>query len=157
MKRDNGLTSRRAGLSLVVAALLAMGALSPPQALAQLPARFYWKTLSDANAVPLIYQSMSGNTNPFDPSHTVTAGANFDAAFKPRMEGPQGVQVMPDGLAYVLLRVRCDARMTREAAAVRCAEAVTKDGRPCLFVCMAWPYRTRRGAARERAGVSSEQ
>jgi hypothetical protein len=62
-----------------VAAMLAMGALCPPQALAQVPARFYWKTLSDANAVPLIYQSMSGNTNPFDPSHTVTAGANFDA------------------------------------------------------------------------------
>jgi len=62
-----------------VAAMLAMGALCPPQVLAQVPARFYWKTLSDANAVPLIYQSMSGNTNPFDPSHTVTAGANFDA------------------------------------------------------------------------------
>ena len=62
-----------------VAAMLAMGALCPPQALAQVPARFYWKTLSDANAVPLIYQSMSGNTNPFDPSHRVTAGANFDA------------------------------------------------------------------------------
>ena len=62
-----------------VAAMLAMGALCAPQALGQVPARFYWKTLSDANAVPLIYQSMSGNTNPFDPSHTVTAGANFDA------------------------------------------------------------------------------
>ncbi len=79
MKRDNSLTSRRAGLSLVVAALLAMGALSPPQALAQVPARFYWKTLSDADAVPLIYESLSGNTNPFDPAHTVTAGGNFDA------------------------------------------------------------------------------
>jgi hypothetical protein len=61
-----------------VAAMLAMGALCPPQAVAQVPARFYWKTLSDADAVPLIYQSVSGNTNPFDPSHTVTAGANFD-------------------------------------------------------------------------------
>jgi len=79
MKRENGLTSRRAGLSLVVTALLAMGALSPPQALAQVPARFYWKTLSGADAVPLIYESLSGNTNPFDPAHTVTAGANFDA------------------------------------------------------------------------------
>jgi hypothetical protein len=64
---------------LVVAVLLAMGALSPPQALAQLPARFYWKTLSDANAVPLIYESISGNTNPFDPAHTVTAGGNINA------------------------------------------------------------------------------
>jgi len=79
MKRENGLTSRRAGLSLVVAALLAMGALSPPQALAQVPARFYWKTLSGADAVPLIYESLSGNSNPFDPAHTVMAGGNFDA------------------------------------------------------------------------------
>jgi hypothetical protein len=79
MKRDNSLTSRRAGLSLVVAALLAMGALSPPQALAQLPARFYWKPLSGVNAVPLIYESISGNTNPFDPAHTVMAGGSIDA------------------------------------------------------------------------------
>ena len=68
-----------AWLWLVVATMLAMGALCPPQALAQVPARFYWKTLSDANAVPLIVNSMSGNTNPFDPAHTVTPGANFDA------------------------------------------------------------------------------
>jgi hypothetical protein len=64
---------------LVVATMLAMGALCPPQTLAQVPARFYWDTLSDANAVPVIVNSMSGNTNPFDPSHTVTPGANFDA------------------------------------------------------------------------------
>jgi len=68
-----------AWLRLVFAAILAMGVLCPPQALAQLPARFYWKTLSDANAVPLIVESISGNTNPFDPAHTVTPGANFDA------------------------------------------------------------------------------
>jgi hypothetical protein len=59
--------------------MLAMGAFCPPQALAQVPARFYWKTLSDANAVPLIVNSISGNTNPFDPAHTVTPGASFDA------------------------------------------------------------------------------
>jgi hypothetical protein len=62
-----------------VAAVLLSVALFLPQAQAQVPARFYWKTLSDANAVPLIYQSVSGNTNPFDPSHHVTAGANFEA------------------------------------------------------------------------------
>jgi hypothetical protein len=62
-----------------VAAVLLAVALFLPQARAQVPARFYWKTLSDANAVPLIYQSISGNANPFDPSHQVTAGANFDA------------------------------------------------------------------------------
>jgi hypothetical protein len=64
---------------LVVATMLAMGALCPPQAPAQVPGRFYWKTLSDANAVPVIFNSLSGNTNPFDPAHTVTPGANFDA------------------------------------------------------------------------------
>jgi hypothetical protein len=64
---------------LVVATMLAMGAFCPQEAPAQVPARFYWKTLSDANAVPVIFNSLSGNTNPFDPAHTVTPGANFDA------------------------------------------------------------------------------
>jgi hypothetical protein len=59
--------------------MLAMGMLCPPQALAQLPARFYWKTLSDANAVPLIVESISGNSNPFDPAQIVTPGARFEA------------------------------------------------------------------------------
>ena len=60
--------------------LLALGALMcSPQTLAQVPGRFYWKTLSDANAVPLVYQSISGNTNPFDPALTVAPGANVDA------------------------------------------------------------------------------
>jgi hypothetical protein len=61
------------------AAALAMAALCPPQALAQVPARFYWKSLSGANAVPVIFNSLSGNTNPFDPSNRVTPDANFDA------------------------------------------------------------------------------
>ena len=68
-----------AWLRLVVAAMLALVALCPLQARAQVPARFYWKSLSGGNAVPLIFESLSGNTNPFDPAHTVTAGANFDA------------------------------------------------------------------------------
>jgi hypothetical protein len=68
-----------AWLQWVFATMLAMGVLCPPQALAQVPARFYWKTLSGANAVPLIVESLSGNTNPFDPAHTVTPGAHFEA------------------------------------------------------------------------------
>ena len=68
-----------AWLQLVIATVLAIGMLCPPQALAQVPARFYWKTLSNANAVPLIVESISGNTNPFDPAHTVTPGAHFEA------------------------------------------------------------------------------
>jgi Putative MetA-pathway of phenol degradation len=71
---------KKAGwLYWVVAAMLATGALWPPQTLAQVPARFYWKTLSDSNAVPVIFQSLSGNTNPFDPANTITPGANLDA------------------------------------------------------------------------------
>src|SRR5512136_151324 len=79
LKRNGGPMKPVACLWLVVATMLAMGALCPPQTLAQVPARFYWKTLSDANAVPVIVNSVSGNTNPFDPAHTVTPGASFDA------------------------------------------------------------------------------
>lgn len=64
---------------LTVITMLALGALCPPQLLAQTPARFYWDTLSGSHAVPLIFESISGNTNPFDPAHTVTPGADFDA------------------------------------------------------------------------------
>jgi hypothetical protein len=79
MKHDARPTQPVTWMRLAIAILLGLGALCPPQALAQVPARFYWKTLSDSNAVPLIYESMSGNTNPFDPSNFVTAGADFDA------------------------------------------------------------------------------
>ena len=61
------------------ASVLARLVFSPEAASAQVPPRFYWKTLSGANAVPLIVNSISGNTNPFDPSHLVTPGANVDA------------------------------------------------------------------------------
>jgi hypothetical protein len=62
---------------LAVAVVAALGVLGP--ALAQAQPRYYWKTLSGTNVVPLILESVSGNTNPFDPSHTVTPGANFSA------------------------------------------------------------------------------
>lgn len=63
----------------MVATLVAAGIFFPAQVWAQLPPRFYLKSLSGADAVPLIYESISGNTNPFDPSHNVNAGVNFDA------------------------------------------------------------------------------
>ena len=63
----------------VATAVLAVAALWPTQALAQVPARFYWKSLSGGNAVPVIFNSLSGNANPFDPANTVVPGANFDA------------------------------------------------------------------------------
>jgi outer membrane putative beta-barrel porin/alpha-amylase len=79
MKNHVGPMKLIAWFRLVVATILAVGVLCPPQALAQVPARFYWKSLSDANAVPLIYNSISGNSNPFDPAHTVNPGGNVDA------------------------------------------------------------------------------
>jgi len=79
MKNEGDQMKKAVWLYLVVATLIAIGALCPPQTLAQVPARFYWKTLSDANAVPVIFQSLSGNTNPFDPAHTITPGASLDA------------------------------------------------------------------------------
>ena len=63
----------------VFAAVLTLGVFSPQPASAQLPARFYWKSLDGGNAVPLIFESINGNTNPFDPAHVVTPGANFEA------------------------------------------------------------------------------
>jgi len=66
-------------LRWIVAAMLVTGALCPPRALAQVPARFYWKSLAGANGVPLVVNSLSGNTNPFDPALQVTAGADLHA------------------------------------------------------------------------------
>jgi Putative MetA-pathway of phenol degradation len=57
----------------VIAVMLATGVLCPQDARAQTPARFYWKTLSGASGVPVIVNSISGNTNPFDPGHTIVA------------------------------------------------------------------------------------
>jgi hypothetical protein len=65
-------------LALALASVLVTVALCPPPASAQVPPRFYWKTLSGANAVPVIVNSVSGNTNPFDPAHLVSPGANLE-------------------------------------------------------------------------------
>ncbi len=68
-----------AWLPLAVATMLIIGVLCPPQALAQLPTRFYWKSLSNANAVPLVVEVINSNTNPFDTAHTVSPGSDVDA------------------------------------------------------------------------------
>ena len=86
MKHVAELTRRIAWLRFVAAMILAMGALVPPQTLAQVPARFYWKTLSGSNAIPLIVDSISGNTNPFDPAQAVTPGRE-----RRRHHGDRGV------------------------------------------------------------------
>jgi outer membrane putative beta-barrel porin/alpha-amylase len=79
MQNDSGPMKPIVCLQILVAMMLALGALCPPQALAQVPGRFYWKGLSDADAVPLIINSISGNTNPFDPAHIVAPGSSIDA------------------------------------------------------------------------------
>jgi hypothetical protein len=60
-------------------AILILTTIGPLIALAQVPPRFYWKSLSDANAVPVIFQSLSGNANPMDPAHLVSANSSVDA------------------------------------------------------------------------------
>jgi hypothetical protein len=68
--------SKRAHWAAV--AVLALAALCPQLALAQMPGRFYWKPLVGANAVPVIFNQISGNTNPFDPSMMVMPDANLN-------------------------------------------------------------------------------
>jgi hypothetical protein len=80
MKNCIGSMNPVACLRLAAVTIFTIGVLCPAQSLAQVPARFYWKTLSDADAVPIIFNSLSGNTNPFDPSHTVMPGAKIDAS-----------------------------------------------------------------------------
>jgi hypothetical protein len=80
VERDEFLAQRRSSkLWLAIALTLTMATACPRDGLAQAPARFYWDTLSNSNAFPLIVQSINGNTNPFDPAHVVTPGADFDA------------------------------------------------------------------------------
>ncbi len=79
MKNANASSRKVARAALALASVVALGALVPAPASAQVPARFYWKSLSGGNAVPLIFNSISGNTNPFDPSHQVTPGGDVDA------------------------------------------------------------------------------
>ncbi len=62
---------------LVVAAVVGMFASTAANA--QVPPRFYWKTLQGMNAVPVIAMSVSGNSNPLDPSHKFDPSANLSA------------------------------------------------------------------------------
>jgi len=65
-------------IRLVVSVALVLVALSPMGTLAQMPARFYWHSLSDSNALPLIVSSVSGDTNPFNAADLVEPNANID-------------------------------------------------------------------------------
>ena len=79
MKNDKGPMRLVVIFCLMIAAVIALGALCPPQVLAQDPPRTYGKYLSGSDALPLLYESISGNSNPFDPSHNVQSNTTFDA------------------------------------------------------------------------------
>jgi hypothetical protein len=64
----------------LAAAIVALTIICPLFALAQLPPRFYLKSLAGANAVPVIFDSMSGNSNPLDPARVVSADAIIDSS-----------------------------------------------------------------------------
>jgi hypothetical protein len=64
----------RVGFAIAVLTLV-----FPMIAHAQIPPRFYWKSLAGANAVPVIFQSLNGNANPIDPAYVVSPGALVDA------------------------------------------------------------------------------
>ena len=66
-------------LRLAAATMAVMGCFAATEAMAQVPGRFYLKSLDGGSGIPVIVNSISGNTNPFDLSHSVTAGASFDA------------------------------------------------------------------------------
>ncbi len=68
---------------LLVAATFAFVIAAATTASAQVPPRFYWKSLSGGQAVPLIYMPMNGNANPADPAHVVTPGATVEALLAP--------------------------------------------------------------------------
>jgi hypothetical protein len=79
MKSEGNHMNKLSWSRLVAASLAVVGTLASTQALAQVPGRFYWHGLVGANGVPLIFNSLTGNSNPFDPSHQVTPGGSFDA------------------------------------------------------------------------------
>jgi hypothetical protein len=62
---------------IIVAVVLGMfGSMA---ANAQVPPRFYWKTLQGTNAVPVIAMSVSGNVNPLDPSYNFDPSSSLSA------------------------------------------------------------------------------
>jgi len=76
MKHVAELMKQIAWLRVVPAMMLALSALVPSEASAQVPARFYWRTLEGSNGIPLIVDSITGNANPFDPAQAVVPGSS---------------------------------------------------------------------------------
>ncbi len=68
---------RKFGPVLAVAIVCVVFLAQP--AFAQVPPRFYWKGMNGTNAVPVISMSLSGNSNPIDPSNMVFPGGIVEA------------------------------------------------------------------------------
>ncbi|HOX19917.1 MAG TPA: transporter [Gemmatimonadales bacterium] len=68
---------------LLAMAVMGLLVCVPTGAPAQVPARFYWKTLSGSSAVPLIFLSLNGNSNPLDPAHLALPGGVVEATVAP--------------------------------------------------------------------------
>ena len=66
-------------LPLILALAISFLAVGLRPASGQVPPRFYWKSLSGGNGVPVIGLFMNGNANPLDPGSTVLADASFEA------------------------------------------------------------------------------
>ena len=82
-----------AGLIIIVAGTW------PAQSLAQVPARFYWKTLSGTNAVPVIGMFMSGNTNPIIVVDGIPVGFNANQL---NPEDIESVSILKDASATAI-------------------------------------------------------
>ena len=65
-------------LPLVLALVITFVAAGSTPCSAQVPPRFYWKSLIGGNGVPVIGMFLSGNANPVDPAGTVL-DASFEA------------------------------------------------------------------------------
>jgi len=76
-KTDASFGLLRPGARCALALIIMITAV--PRICAEVPPRFYWKTLSGLNAVPLIGMSVDGNANPLDRSHHVVPGADIEA------------------------------------------------------------------------------
>ena len=72
-------THHAAGLRSRIIVTFVVAMLGSAAANAQVPPRFYWKTLQGTNAVPVIAMSTSGNTSPLDPSYHFDPAASLSA------------------------------------------------------------------------------
>ena len=67
-------------IKCLVAAMAIIMMLFPLSSNAQVPPRFYWKSLIGVNAVPVIYMDISGNANPLDGANFVIPESNINAS-----------------------------------------------------------------------------